>query len=227
MSERVLVVNADDFGASEGINRGIVEAHERGIVTSASLMVRGPAVAGAVALAREHPELGIGLHWALDAEDDDVRVDLDDAVAVRAELARQLDAFQDLVGRGPDHVDSHHHVHRRPDVGPIARELAAPLGVPLREEGDVAYVGGFYAQWEWKVTDLHHVSPEFLIWILRNEVGEGWTELGCHPGYVSAGFRSVYLTEREAELATLTDPKVREEVEALGIRLASFAELGR
>ena len=227
MSERVLVVNADDFGASDGINRGIVEAHERGIVTSASLMVMAPATAAAVALAREHPALGLGLHWALDAEDFDDGVDLGDAAAVRAELARQLDAFQSLVGRAPDHVDSHHHVHRHPDVGPIARELAAPLGVPLREEGDVAYVGGFYAQWEWKVTDLHHVSPEFLIWIVRNEVGEGWTELACHPGYVTPDFDSVYLAEREAELATLTDPKVRGEIEALGIRLASFAALRR
>ena len=226
MSERVLVVNADDFGASEGINRGIVEAHERGIVTSTSLMATGDAAAEAVALAREHPALGIGLQWALDAEGFGESVDLGDAAAVRAELTRQLDVVQDLMGRAPDHVDSHHHVHRRPDVGPIARELAAPLGVPLREQGDVAYVGGFYAQWEWKVTDLHHVSPEFLIWILRNEVGEGWTELGCHPGYVTPDFRSVYLAEREAELATLTDPTVREEIEALGIRLASFAELG-
>ena len=118
-------------------------------------------------------------------------------------------------------------MHRLPAIGPVARELAAPLGVPLREEGDVTYVGGFYAQWEWKVTDLHHVSPEFLVWILRNEVGEGWTELGCHPGYVTPDFRSVYLAEREAELTTLTDPSVREEVEALGIRLASFAQLER
>jgi predicted glycoside hydrolase/deacetylase ChbG (UPF0249 family) len=170
--------------------------------------------------------LGIGLHWALDAEGSDARVDLGDAAAVRGELARQLDAFHNLMGCGPDHVDSHHHVHRIPEVACVARELAAPLGVPLREESEVAYVGGFYAQWEWQVTDLHHVSPEFLIWILRNEVGEGWTELACHPGYVTADFRSVYLAEREVELATLTNPTVREEIEALGIRLANFGELG-
>ncbi len=225
MSERVLIVNADDFGASEGINRGIVEAHTGGIVTSTSLMVTGSVVAGAVALARAHPELGIGLHLDLDGEQADPDLDPSDTAAVRAELARQLEVFGELMGRPPTHVDSHHHIHRRPEIEPIARELVAPLGIPLREDGRVTFVGGFYGQWEWQVTDLHHVSPEFLIWILRNEVGEGWTEVSCHPGYVSDDFTSLYLTEREAELQTLTDPSVRAEIEAAGIRLASYREL--
>jgi predicted glycoside hydrolase/deacetylase ChbG (UPF0249 family) len=219
VSERVLIVNADDFGASDGVNRGIVEAHSDGIVTSTSLMVDGRAAAGAVELARSHPALAIGLHWDLD------RVDAADGAAVEAELARQLDAFQALFGRPPTHVDSHHHVHRHPDVAPIAESVAAPLGVPLRGDGRITFVGGFYGQWEWQVTDLEHVSPEFLIWILRNEVGPGWTEISCHPGYTGGGFASAYLAEREAELATLKDPRVRAEIDALGIRLASYADV--
>lgn len=221
----MLIVNADDFGASEGINRGIIEAHTAGIVTSASLMVTGAARAEAAGLAREHRELSVGLHWDLDGEQADPELDLDDPVAVRAELRRQLELFQELVGQPPTHVDSHHHIHRRPEIRPIAAALAAPLGVPMREDGTVTYIGGFYGQWEWLITDLHHVSPEFLIWILRNEVGEGWTEIGCHPGYVSADFTSVYRTEREVELTTLKHPAVREEIRSRGIRLASYREL--
>lgn len=225
MSERVLIVNADDFGASRGINRGIVEAHTQGIVTSTSLMVTGPAAAAAAELAAAHGELAVGLHWDLAGEDEPPRVDLEDAAAVRAELLRQLELFHELIGRPPTHVDSHHHVHRRADVAPIARELVGRVGVPLRGEDRVAFVGGFYAQWEWQVTDLHHVSPEFLVWILEHEVGEGWTEIGCHPGYVSDDFTSVYLSEREVELATLTNPRVREAVRSRGIRLASYRDL--
>jgi predicted glycoside hydrolase/deacetylase ChbG (UPF0249 family) len=224
--ERVLIVNADDYGASPGINEGIAEAHARGIVTSTSLMVTGAAAEDAVRLARAHPALAIGLHWDLDAEGPEPTVELGDAGAVRAELARQLVAFHELMGRPPSHVDSHHHIHREPDVIRVARELVAPLGVPLRGDGRVTYVGGFYGQWESGVTDLHHVSPEFLIWILRNEVGKGWTELGCHPGHIRGDFSSPYLLEREAELATLTDPWVSAEIRTLGIRLASYAELG-
>jgi predicted glycoside hydrolase/deacetylase ChbG (UPF0249 family) len=225
VSERVLIVNADDFGASAGINDGIVEAHAAGIVTSTSLMVMRAAAAHAVALAREHPALGIGLHLELDAQDRGPAVTLGDADSVRAEIARQLEAFGELVGRPPTHVDSHHHVHREPEVGQVARELVAPLGVPLREDGSVTFVGGFYGQWEYGVTDLSHVSPDFLSWILRHEIGEGWTELGCHPGRVRGDFTSSYLHEREVELATLTDPRVGDEINALGIRLASYAEL--
>ncbi|HWC86586.1 MAG TPA: ChbG/HpnK family deacetylase, partial [Solirubrobacteraceae bacterium] len=90
MSERVLIVNADDFGASAGINDGIVEAHASGIVTSTSLMVMGAAADHAVALAREHPALGIGLHLELDAQDRGATVALGDADSVRAEIALQL-----------------------------------------------------------------------------------------------------------------------------------------
>ena len=68
-----LIVNADDFGLSPGVNRGIVEAHELGIVTSASLMVRWPCAAEAAVLAATHPRLSIGLHvdlceWAYKEE---------------------------------------------------------------------------------------------------------------------------------------------------------------
>ncbi len=223
---RNLIVNADDFGAGLGINRGIVHCHVEGVVTSTSLMVTGHAAEDAIALARDHPALAVGLHWDLDGEDGPDRVALDEPGAVRLELERQLDAFQGLMGRPPTHLDSHHHVHRRPEIAPIARELAAALAVPLREDGRVRFVGGFYGQWEWQVTDLSHVSPEFLTWILRNEVEEGWTEIGCHPGYVTEDFNSVYHAEREVEAATLTDPRIRAEIDALGIRLASYAELG-
>ena len=222
---RNLIVNADDFGASLGVNRGIVHCHVEGVVTSTSLMVTGRAAEDAAALAVEHPGLALGLHWDLDGEEAP-GVSGDDPAAVRRELERQIDAFHSLIGRPPTHVDSHHHVHRTPEIAPIARELVAPLGVPLREEGPVRFVGGFYGQWEWQVTDLKHVSPEFLTWILRNEVEDGWTEISCHPGYVTDDFSSVYLAEREVELATLTDPRIREEIDALGIRLASFADLG-
>jgi predicted glycoside hydrolase/deacetylase ChbG (UPF0249 family) len=221
---RNLIVNADDLGASSGINAGIVHAHVNGIVTSTSLMVTGAAAEEAPGLSREHPGLGIGLHWDLDGETLAERVPLDDAGQVRAELARQLDAFERLMGRPPTHVDSHHHVHRRDAIAPLARELVAPLGVPLREESPVTYVGGFYGQWEWKVTDLEHVRPDFLIWMLRNEAGEGWTEFGCHPGFITEDFISVYSAEREVEVQTLCDQRVRAEVDALGIRLANYAD---
>ena len=73
-------------------------------------MVTGRAVHEAVALAADNPDLAVGLHWDVWGEDER-EFDLSDHAAVRDEFRRQLDAFGDLMGRGPTHIDSHRHAH--------------------------------------------------------------------------------------------------------------------
>src|SRR5438445_6911057 len=92
-----LIFNADDFGASTGVNRGILECHTRGVVTSTSLMVTGRAVAEAVAMSRDHPALAVGLHWDVWGEDER-EFDTANLPAVRAEFRRQLEEFHRLLG---------------------------------------------------------------------------------------------------------------------------------
>jgi chitin disaccharide deacetylase len=219
---RKLIVNADDFGASPGINRGIIECHCQGILTSASLMVTGAAAEEAVELSHLNPELAVGLHWDVVGEDER-DFDPGDEDAVRRELETQVERFMKLMGRPPTHVDSHRHIHLDGRVRELFAGLVAPLGVPLRGDGSVNFIGGFYGQWEWGVTELRHVSYEALRRILRYEVGEGWTEISCHPGYSDPADRAMYLAEREAEVRTLTDPRLRATVDALGITLESYA----
>src|SRR5207302_4894466 len=135
-----VIVNADDFGQSPGVNRGIIEAHERGIVTSASLMVRWPAAREAAEYAAAHPQLGLGLH--IDLGEWYLRsgqwaplyqvVSMDDPQAVRAEVRRQFEQFHQLTGRQPDHVDSHQHFHREQPVLSAVKLEADALGLPLR-----------------------------------------------------------------------------------------------
>jgi predicted glycoside hydrolase/deacetylase ChbG (UPF0249 family) len=221
-----VIFNADDFGASEGINRGIVECHVRGVLTSASLMVTGAAAEQAAQLVLEHERLGVGLHFDVDGERER-DFPLEDLEATGEEFERQLGEFERLVGRPPTHVDSHHHVHRAPGVADVIANVLGDRRVPLRDDGRVTYVGGFYAQWEPPKTDLYHVSPEFLIWILENEASDPWVEIACHPGYRSPGFSSEYLDEREVEVATLTDPGVGQAVQRLGLRLASYTDYAR
>jgi chitin disaccharide deacetylase len=219
LEARNLIINADDFGASTGINRGIIESHTRGIVTSASLMVTGHAVHEAVALSRAHPGFSIGLHWDVWGEDERA-FDTGDAAAVRDEFIRQLDSFVSLMGRLPTHIDSHKHAHRA--VLPLLKELLAPHDIPVRDDGRVKHVGGFYAQWQWLVTDLAHVSVDALEGILKTDITAEWTELACHPGYRSPDFTSVYLMEREEEIRTLTDPRIRDVLGECGIVLRSY-----
>jgi predicted glycoside hydrolase/deacetylase ChbG (UPF0249 family) len=223
---RYLIVNADDFGASSGVNRAILECHRGGMLTSASLMVTGAALPEALSISEAHPDLAVGLHWDVIGEDER-EFDLRDERAVRGAFQAQLESFVELMGRAPTHIDSHRHLHLRAEVRDLFCELTAPLGVPLRGDGRVHFIGGFYAQWEWGVTELRHVSVEALQRIIREEVGEGWTEIACHPGYVSPDYKAIYSSEREAELRTLTDPRIRRTMDELGIRLESYATHAR
>jgi predicted glycoside hydrolase/deacetylase ChbG (UPF0249 family) len=211
---RRLIVNADDLGLARGVNQAIVEAHVHGIVTSASLMVDGPAAEHAAGLASEHPALSLGLHFV----DDGPELD-DPGHAVRA-FGAQLERFRELTGSAPTHVDSHHHVHvtRMSTFVP----LAAPLGVPLRGDGRVRYIGAFFGHPRRGVVDHERIRAPFLLRLIETEVGAPYTELGCHPGRVTEDLSSSYASEREIELATLTEPRLRDRIEAFGVTLASY-----
>jgi chitin disaccharide deacetylase len=224
-------VNADDFGQSPGVNRGIIDAHERGIVSSASLMVRWPAATEAASYARSHPALGVGLHidfheWTY--ERGRWRplyevVSLEALDAVQAETMRQLETFRRLVGRDPTHLDSHQHTHLTKALRPFFIELAGKLGVPLRRcTPDVRYCGDFYGQDGQGRSYSELISPTALIRVLAR-LRPGFTELGCHPGY-PVGLRSMYRRERAREVKALCDPKVRDAVVRYGIALCSFED---
>jgi chitin disaccharide deacetylase len=233
-SKRSLIVNADDFGLSEGVNRGIIEAHERGVVTSASLMVLKSCAAAAAAYGREHPRLSLGLHidlgeWAYDGKawvPVYGVIPLDDQAVVAAELERQLGAFRRLVGRDPTHLDSHQHVHRNEPVTAAAIEVAHRLDVPLRHfTVGIRYCGRFYGQTMRGLPLPEAITVESLTAILT-DLPPGLTELACHPGR-GPRLESPYGSERSTEVDVLSDPKVRTHVGAQRIELRSFGDIMR
>jgi hypothetical protein len=146
---RNLIVNADDLGWTEGVNRGVAEAHRNGIVTSASLLANGAGFAAAVELARATPGLGVGIHLNLSNGAPVVRREhvatlVNEAgefeggpetlllkVATRqlelAEVEKEWDAqigkARDA-GIAPTHLDGHKHVHMLPGLFEIALRLA-------------------------------------------------------------------------------------------------------
>ncbi len=136
---RRLVVNGDDFGFTEGVNRGIIAAHRNGILTATTLMANGPAFEHAVALARENPGLDVGCHLVLVQGPSVSRPGealppklpalvaavASGRLAVYAELRAQIDK---ILGAGirPLHLDTHKHTHLLPPVldaiGRLSRE---------------------------------------------------------------------------------------------------------
>ncbi len=229
MSDRkkVLIVNADDFGRSTGVNRGVAATHERGIVTSASLMVRRPAAEQAATYARHHPRLSVGLHVDLgEWMYRDGRWEALDEVAapLEVEIPRQLARFRTLVGRDPTHLDSHQHVHRDQPVAMLLDGLAKELGVPLRGRAvGVQYCGDFYGQ-----TGTGEALPEAIsvdaLMALIGRLSNGVTELGCHPG-VGTEFDLPYGHERSAEVDTLCDSRVWAAITTYDVQLSSFADV--
>jgi predicted glycoside hydrolase/deacetylase ChbG (UPF0249 family) len=205
-----LIVNADDLGSSAGVNRGIGETHERGIVTSASLMVDRPAAEDGAELARRTPRLSVGLHAVLDQREELTVT----AESCAAELARQLERFVELVGRQPTHIDSHHHAHRDERIRDAFAAFADGHGLPMRERA-VRHCAAYYGE--------AAIGVDSLLAIL-GRLEHGDTELGCHPGY-AAGLQSRYTLDRESELRTLTDPRVRAHLDELGVQLIGWSEL--
>jgi predicted glycoside hydrolase/deacetylase ChbG (UPF0249 family)/aminoglycoside phosphotransferase (APT) family kinase protein len=230
-----LIVNADDLGFSEGVNRGIVEAHEQGILTSASLMVRQPAAEAAVEVARRCPGLSIGLHvdlgeWVFDGASNQwvpqyevlPPDQVESPAAVEREVQTQLAAFERLLGRKPTHLDSHQHLHRSDPLRAILLDLADRLGIPLRHYTPaVAFCGDFYGQLGRGEPYPQGIAVEHLT-ALVGALQPGVTELCCHPAR-GVDHRSVYATERELELVSLCDARVRNALAAHEVALVSFS----
>jgi predicted glycoside hydrolase/deacetylase ChbG (UPF0249 family) len=223
---KFLIVNADDLGYGRGINRGIAEAVDRGVVTSAGLMVNTPGTEEAVRLAAARPKLSLGLHANFTNEAKRL-VEFDDPATCRAELRRQFEHFCDAVGRKPTHLDSHQHVHRRAPCLSSFLELAKEHGIPLRDQPPVVFKGGFYGQWEYGVSDPSKVSFDALVAILSRELTSGIYELAVHPGRFDPDAYYVYHRDREHELQALTDPRLSEFLREQAIALISYHELAR
>jgi hopanoid biosynthesis associated protein HpnK len=149
-----LIINADDFGFSDDVNTAIIQAHEEGILTSTSLMVTGDAAQEAIALAKNHPHLAVGLHLVLvcgksvlppaqiphlvdsqgNFSDNPTQAGLNyqfnqaTRAELRLEIAAQLEKFRDS-GLNLSHVDGHLHLHVHPVILNILTEFAAEFQI--------------------------------------------------------------------------------------------------
>jgi predicted glycoside hydrolase/deacetylase ChbG (UPF0249 family) len=246
-----LIVNADDFGLTPGVSRGILEAQARGIVTSTTLLVNRP-LDPSLLEALRGSGLGVGLHVNLtlgapvsplervrslvdesgaflrDAREQAARAKPDEA---RLEIGNQIEAFRRLLGRFPTHLDSHHHVGRHEPLLGLMLFFARALRVPLRAQDAEVRAR---ARREGLRTPDHFAgesgpepcwTAERLLEHLER-LPPGITEFMTHPGYYDEALAySRYGRQRETELAGLTDPRAREAVARQGIRLIHFGHL--
>lgn len=202
-----LIINADDFGYSSGVNYGIIHAHQRGILTSTTIMANMPGFDEAVSLAKENTDLGIGVHLTLTCwkplrndvssivdengdfhrlsfYENDFTVDFDD-------LYKEWDDQISKViqsGINPTHLDAHHHVNSISPITEVFVKLAKKYDLPVRNN--------FIVPDSIKTTNRFNTTFDLLgtikeIWKpmeIKNIIQEcktfGTVEAMCHPGYV-------------------------------------------
>src|SRR5258708_28321004 len=160
--EKRLIVNADDYGATLEVSRGILQAHHKGIVTATAVMITSTGViAGIQDAIATAPQLGLGLHLTLSGkgirpmlpaeqvpslvQPDGTFYPFDQWFAhyegfnpdeIARELRAQCACFLDIAERPPDHLDSHHHaVYRHPAALRTLFDLAAEYRLPVRNVG--------------------------------------------------------------------------------------------
>lgn len=249
---RRLIVNADDFGLTQGVSRGILRAHREGLVTSATVLASLPPEPELDAEAAACPCLGLGLHlnltWGRPVSPPETVPSLVDAEGrfgrdlaglqarahpddIRRESEAQIEAFARRFGRAPTHLDSHHHVHRLPGVMDAVVSVVLAARLPLRSQ-DAGFRDGLrrhgIATTDHFVGDAQ-AEPYWTTERLLDQLAIlplGLTELMCHPGLFDDDLAySRYGRQREVERVTLCDPEARATVERLDIRLCHFGAL--
>lgn len=245
-----LIVNADDFGYTRAVTYGILDAFKNGIVTSTTMMCNSPHIDLAVELAKQNPELGVGIHlvltcgkplckdvFSLVQENGNFHhqskifsyATVED---IEKEFTAQIEKFYST-GLSPTHLDSHHNVHGNELALPIAIRLADKYGLPLRRASNDSKIDAFYGQ----VLRTNLMLREFYgdgvsIKTLEKQLlkvveKEQTVEINCHPGYIDETLirQSSYVQHRIQELELLTSVNIKEFVKKLNIKLISYKQL--
>ena len=250
--ERLLIVNADDFGLSKGQNYGIIDACKHGLVTSTTALVNGAAIEHAAQLSRCTPQLAVGMHFVLTlgeplsampgltregklgkwiwqmAENDTLPLD-----EIAYELVCQYDRFVAIFDAPPTHIDSHHHVHMIPQLFPLVAAFAKEKGVALRidrslpqptgaPEG-VRSSAGFSSEFYGE-----SISEALFLAVLDKSThnDEASLEVMCHPAFVDQTVMgSAYCYPRLAELDVLTSPSLKYAIAERGYRLGTYRDV--
>ncbi|MFV9510575.1 chitin disaccharide deacetylase [Tepidibacillus sp. LV47] len=244
-----LIVNADDFGYSKGVNLGIIEAFKHGIVRSTSMMTNMPGTEHAISLMKENPDLGVGIHLVLTTgkpvaenvpslvndsgyfhslRDLDKYVKIED---VEKEFTYQLEKFLSF-GFKPTHIDSHHHVHTHEAILPIVIKLAEKYQLPVRKFTQDPLQEEKYKQI--KTTDHFiyqfygdNLTLEIIEHLLELQYTGETVELMCHPAYLDHDLLkgSSYNVQRVNELNILTHPKTLEVINKHHIELINYKHI--
>lgn len=201
-----LLVNADDFGFSRGVNHGIIDSHKYGIVNSTTIMMNAAASEHAIELAKKTPTLKVGVHlvltWGKPLLSDvpslvdengffkkqSILIEQPSEISLH-ELEREWSAQIDLLlasGIVPTHFDSHHHVHGIKTFYPVVKKLSEHYQLPIRKAAahfeDIhtvtdVFLDNFYGA---------GVADDYFEHLYSSKIDGKSLEIMTHPAYLDA-----------------------------------------
>ncbi len=243
-----VIFNADDFGLTPGVNKGIATSCLQGVVRSTTMMVAMEGEQHGLGVLPNAPSLAVGLHMRLTSGKPltagQSLVDKDGEFfgydqywdnqafkqeEIYAEACAQVEHFLSN-GLSLSHIDGHHHAHTHPKVLPVIEEVAAKYKVPLRGSQEL---GINSKQLRYSFSDKFYggdVSLENALHIVKSHLGStDVLEIMCHPAFVDPPLTrmSSYTALREKELSILTSPVLMEQFDELGVILGNYSILNQ
>lgn len=239
-----LIINADDFGYTEGVNLGIISAYKNGIVSSCTIMANMPGFDEAVELLKANPGLRCGVHMTLTCYkpiinshktivDDNGNfyrratkeilqlIDLDE---VYEEFCAQIDKVKNS-GIKITHLDSHHHVHGLKELKAVIEKIVNKYELPIRGAFEykteikdiVPVIDSFYADkvdYEYFEKNIHEIKKYKIC------------DLMCHPSFVDEFLlnSTSYALQRTKEHSILTYKNIREFLELNEVEIATYED---
>lgn len=206
-----LIVNADDFNLTQGVSRGILQAHDYGIVTSTSFLINLPVSRSLVRELTKRKRLGVGLHlnvtlgrslsspeeipslvnskgyFRRGSELDLRKIRQEDLVT---EYEHQIERFKNVFARLPTHLDTHHHLHEEKKIFEVLTPIALRYRLPIRRSRWCdANVKRLFSSHGITLTDYllkdldasRAWNRSSLLKVIRVMKAGGY-ELMCHPG---------------------------------------------
>lgn len=249
---KYLIVNADDYGMAASVSQGIRESHQRGIVTSTTVMIGMDNAAEAVQQAlTETPDLALGLHVVVAGKamkpvlppeqiptlvrpdglfyDNPAwpeRAPFFDPEEMTREVHAQFDRFVAVANKLPTHLDSHYHAaYFHPASLEAMWSLALKHKLPMRHDRGVGSPTLEGIAHPVTFYELDHDQPiDVLLNFLQTLPDGEILELCCHPGYSNDTLFETdsWTTVREIDLAYLTDPRVKDVIASEQITLCTF-----
>lgn len=245
-----LIINADDFGYSSGVNHGIIDAHKYGILTSTTLMTNTIGFDHAIKMKKEVPNLGIGVHLTL-TFGEPILKNVDSLItegkfhglsyyqeknSINLEhLYEEWDAqIKKAISAGinPTHLDSHHHIHTFGDHSEVIIELAKKYKLPVRNnfsfEG-IPTTDYFESRFDVVGDEEFIEKNNVYLETFYNKIKKySSMEVMCHPAYVDHELlkKSKYVIPRAKQVDFLINSSTAKNIKSNDeISLITYGEL--